>query len=136
MGSLRSSGGFLNNWAPGFLHCILLRRGCFRQWPIGCHMRYVPVATAPLSLFLPIRLRHTADGLCIEFPPRTVHWLSSSCASQSQLTAIFIRPSLLIKRYRRLRHSHGGTGWGSAHKPFLASRASFSNPSSIVSPGA
>jgi hypothetical protein len=32
------------------------------------------------------------------------------------------------------RHSHGGTGCGSAHKPFLASRASFSNPSSTVSP--
>jgi len=28
------------------------------------------------------------------------------------------------------RHSHGGTGWGSAHKPFLASRAAFSSPSS------
>ena len=34
------------------------------------------------------------------------------------------------------RHSHGGTGCGSAHKPFFASRASFSNPSSTVSPGA
>jgi len=35
-----------------------------------------------------------------------------------------------------LRHSHGDTGCGSAHKHFLASRASFSNPSSTVSPGA
>ena len=33
-------------------------------------------------------------------------------------------------------HSHGGTGCGSAHKPFLASRASVSSPSSTVSPGA
>jgi hypothetical protein len=42
--------------------------------------------------------------------------------------------------YRRarpsFRHSHGGTGCGSAHKPFLASRASFSSSSSTVSPGA
>ena len=36
----------------------------------------------------------------------------------------------------RFRHSHGGTGCGSAHKPFSPSRASFSNPSSTVSPGA
>jgi hypothetical protein len=34
------------------------------------------------------------------------------------------------------RYTHGGTGCGSAHKPILASRASFSNPSSTVSPGA
>ena len=34
----------------------------------------------------------------------------------------------------RFRHSHGGTGCGSAHKPFRPSRASFSNPSSTVSP--
>ena len=34
------------------------------------------------------------------------------------------------------RHSHGGTGCGSTHKPFFASRASFSSPSSTVSPGA
>jgi len=34
------------------------------------------------------------------------------------------------------RHSHGGTGCGSAHKPFLASLASRSSPSSTVSPGA
>ena len=34
------------------------------------------------------------------------------------------------------RYTHGGTGCGSAHKPFLASRAWFSNPSSTVSPGA
>ena len=34
------------------------------------------------------------------------------------------------------RHSHGGTGCGSAHKPILASLASFSNPSSTISPGA
>src|SRR6476660_809447 len=33
-------------------------------------------------------------------------------------------------------HSHGGTGCGSAHKPFFPSRASFSNPSTTVSPGA
>jgi hypothetical protein len=49
--------------------------------------------------------------------------------------------TLLLPRYWRpqrvlFRHSHGGTGCGSAHKPFLASRASFSNPSSTVSPGA
>ena len=36
----------------------------------------------------------------------------------------------------RFRHSHGGTGCGSTHKPFPASRASFSNPSSTASPGA
>jgi hypothetical protein len=36
----------------------------------------------------------------------------------------------------RCRHSHGSTGRGAAHTPFLASRASFSNPSSTVSPGA
>jgi hypothetical protein len=36
----------------------------------------------------------------------------------------------------RFRHSHGGTGTGSAHKPFFASRAYFSSPSSTVSPGA
>ena len=36
----------------------------------------------------------------------------------------------------RFRHSHGGTGCGSAHNPFFASRASFSNPSRTVSPGA
>jgi hypothetical protein len=35
-----------------------------------------------------------------------------------------------------LRHSHGGTGCGSTHKPFLPSRASFSSPSSTVFPGA
>jgi hypothetical protein len=29
---------------------------------------------------------------------------------------------------RPLRHSHGGTGCGSAHRPFLASRASCSRP--------
>jgi hypothetical protein len=34
------------------------------------------------------------------------------------------------------RHSHGGTGRGSAHNPFRPSRASFSNPSRTVSPGA
>jgi len=33
-------------------------------------------------------------------------------------------------------HSHGGTGCGSAHNPFMASRASRSNPSSTLSPGA
>ena len=38
--------------------------------------------------------------------------------------------------YFRFRHSHGGIGCGSAHKPFLASRASCSNPSRTVSPGA
>ena len=40
-------------------------------------------------------------------------------------------PSILI-----FRHSHGGTGCGSTHNPLLASRASFSNPSSTASPGA
>jgi hypothetical protein len=39
-------------------------------------------------------------------------------------------------RTRDRRHAHGGTGCGSTHKPILASRASFSNPSSPVSPGA
>ena len=34
------------------------------------------------------------------------------------------------------RHSHGGTGCGSAHKPFRPARASFSSPSSTVSTGA
>src|SRR6185503_7763131 len=39
----------------------------------------------------------------------------------------------IIPRYRVLfRHSHGGTGCGSAHKPFLASRASFSSPSNTL----
>jgi len=37
---------------------------------------------------------------------------------------------------QRFRHSHGNTGCGSAHKPFRPFRASFSNPSSTVSPGA
>lgn len=37
---------------------------------------------------------------------------------------------------RRFRRSHGGTGAGSTHKPFLASRASLSSPSSTVSLGA
>jgi hypothetical protein len=36
---------------------------------------------------------------------------------------------------QRFRHSHSGTGCGSAYKPFFASRASFSNPSSTVSLG-
>jgi len=36
----------------------------------------------------------------------------------------------------RFRHSHGGTGCGLAHNPFLASRASLSNPFSTVFPGA
>ena len=36
----------------------------------------------------------------------------------------------------RFRHSHGGTGCGSNHSPLPPSRASFSNPSSTVSPGA
>ena len=41
----------------------------------------------------------------------------------------------IIPYYRLIfRHSHGGTGCGSAHKPILASRASCSSPSSIVSP--
>src|SRR5580765_2371223 len=35
-----------------------------------------------------------------------------------------------------LHHSHGGTGCGSAYNHFLASRASFSNPSSTVFAGA
>jgi hypothetical protein len=35
-----------------------------------------------------------------------------------------------------LRHSHGGTGCGSAHKPFRASRASVSSLSSTIFPGA
>lgn len=41
-------------------------------------------------------------------------------------------------RYHDFRfcHSHGGTGCGSAYKPFLASRPSLSNPSRAVSPGA
>ena len=39
-------------------------------------------------------------------------------------------------RTRHRRHSHGGTGCGSAHKPFIAFRASFSNLSSTVFPGA
>ena len=34
------------------------------------------------------------------------------------------------------RYSHGEIGAGSAHKPFFASHASFSNPSSTLSPGA
>lgn len=38
--------------------------------------------------------------------------------------------------YFRFRHSHGGSECRSAHKPFFASRASFSNPSSVKSPGA
>lgn len=37
--------------------------------------------------------------------------------------------------YFRFRHSHGGTGFGSVHTPFLAFRASCSNPSSPVFPG-
>jgi hypothetical protein len=40
-----------------------------------------------------------------------------------------------LMRYR-FRHSHGGTGCESTHKPFFTSRASLSNPSSTVSPGA
>jgi hypothetical protein len=36
----------------------------------------------------------------------------------------------------RFRHSHDGTGLGSAHRPFFASRAFCSGPSSTVSPGA
>jgi len=39
-------------------------------------------------------------------------------------------------RYFLFRHSHGSTGCGSAHNPFLVSRASFSNRSSSVSSGA
>ena len=38
--------------------------------------------------------------------------------------------------YFLFRHSHGGTGCGSTHNPFLASRASFSSPSRTVSPDA
>jgi hypothetical protein len=36
----------------------------------------------------------------------------------------------------RFRQSHGGTGFGSTHKPFLLSRASASKRSSTASPGA
>ena len=36
----------------------------------------------------------------------------------------------------RFRHSHDGTGLGSAHSPFLASLASCSNPLRTVFPGA
>jgi len=45
---------------------------------------------------------------------------------------------VLPQRERTLdfRHFHGGTGRGSAHNPFLASRASASKRSSTVSPGA
>ena len=34
------------------------------------------------------------------------------------------------------RHSHGGIGCGSTHNPFCPSRASFSNPSRTMPPGA
>jgi hypothetical protein len=37
--------------------------------------------------------------------------------------------------FLRFRHSHGGTGCGSAHKPRFASCASFSSASRSVSPG-
>ena len=37
---------------------------------------------------------------------------------------------------RCFAYSHGGTDCGSVHKPFLASRGSFSSPSSTVSPDA
>jgi hypothetical protein len=46
------------------------------------------------------------------------------------------RPPIPRRYYLRFRHSHGATGCGSAHKPFRASRAPCSNPSSTVSPGA
>jgi hypothetical protein len=36
----------------------------------------------------------------------------------------------------RFRHSHGGTGCGSAHKPFRPPRASLSNRSSTMYCGA
>jgi hypothetical protein len=47
-----------------------------------------------------------------------------------------VYPIHYIQFYRPCRHSHGGTGFRSTHKPFFASRVSFSNPSSTVSPGA
>ena len=53
----------------------------------------------------------------------------------SRLSWTVVRRNTCFQRFFFL-HSHGGTGCGSAHKPFFASRASFSRPSSTVSSGA
>src|SRR5437868_13279352 len=52
-------------------------------------------------------------------------------------TISFIHTTYQIHNYFMLfRHSHGGTGCGSVHNPFWASRASLSKPSSTAFPGA
>jgi hypothetical protein len=54
----------------------------------------------------------------------------------STKTGLRVVVHLAAVSYFRFRHSQGGTGCGSTHKPFCFSRASFSTPSSTVSPGA
>ena len=44
----------------------------------------------------------------------------------SRLSWTVVRRNTCFQRFF-FRHSHGGTGCGSAHKPFLASRAAFPN---------
>jgi len=60
----------------------------------------------------------------------------SRSASRRLRKSSYYRPVVRSLSYFCLRHSHGGTGCESAHKPFFASRASFSSPSGTVSPGA
>ena len=52
----------------------------------------------------------------------------------SRLSWTVVRRNTCFQRFF-FRHIHDGMGYGSTHKPFFASRAPFSSPSSTVSPG-
>jgi hypothetical protein len=80
---------------------------------------------------VPVRDRQTTEGVMKFF----------SLQKPSRSNEALLWPPVWRRRIYRaaapaFRHSHGGTGCGSAHNPFRPACASFSNPSSIASPGA
>jgi len=75
----------------------------------------------------------------IAFPVRSTAGSGPAPAHYSKSYRKRVDASLQrVRRPQRVpfRHSHGGTGCGSTHRPFFAPRASFSRLSSSVFPGA
>ena len=90
-----------------------------RDWSEVSSLRVAPVAHV-LLVSLTIHERRTKRTIC-SMRRSWRRWSEGICHRY---------------RYFLFRHSHGGTDCGSAHTPFLASRAVFSSPSSTVSLGA
>ena len=97
--------------------------------------RFLPVSKCSFPCLL-VRVPHTPGLLCNLKVNPTAHGGTRPPGKSGGIISFTLPAHRAVDSAYFFLHSHGGTGCGSAHKPFLASRACFSSFSSSASSGA